>query len=186
MHFWRAAARRLPVLGGREGLPAESMIARAVRHQVIAARNALVHRGTRAGRHPPHHQRRVERLEPFLAPAEKTAVYGLPDEALPRLDVFPHSQVRQHVGIVIDGHAHGIAALVLQPPDEALDLLRQSVHPRDILGEFAHARIVERILDPRDGELGEMADAGHFSPAASAIGSECGLAAYWSMRSSIS
>jgi hypothetical protein len=49
-----------------------------------------------------------------------------------------------------------MAAVILQPPDETFDGLGQAVHARDIVGEFLHARIVERIFDPRDVELGQV------------------------------
>ena len=48
--------------------------------------------------------------------------------------------------------------------------LGQPVHALDILDELAHARIIERIADPRDVELGEMAVA--FRHAADSLGAQ--------------
>jgi hypothetical protein len=86
----------------------------------------------------------------------ETLVQGLPDKALERFDRFPHRQVRQNGRIVIDAHVHGVAAVVLQPPHEAGDLVSEPVHALDVVDEFAHAQIIERISNPRDVELGQL------------------------------
>jgi hypothetical protein len=49
-----------------------------------------------------------------------------------------------------------MTAFVLQPPHEAGNLIGKSVHPIDVFDELAHARIIERIANPRDIELGQM------------------------------
>ena len=92
-----------------------------------------------------------------FAAGVEALVQRLPDEALQRLHIFPHRQIRQNGRVVIDSHVHGMPALVLQTPDEAGHLLGKTVHAFDVVDEFGHARIIERITDPRDVELGEMA-----------------------------
>ncbi len=138
-------------------LPAERMLAWAMRDQMIEPRNAFRHVGPMSGGNPPQDQRGLDRREPFLAPGKETPVQCLPDKAFQRLDIFPHRQIRQDGRVIVDPHVHRVAAFVLQPPHEALDLVGKPVHAFDILDELAHARIVERIADPRDIELGEVA-----------------------------
>ena len=50
-----------------------------------------------------------------------------------------------------------MAAFILQPPDETVDLLGQRVDARDIVDELGHARVIQRVADARDVELGKMA-----------------------------
>src|SRR5262245_1404213 len=128
------------------------MITWAMRDQVVEPRNAFRHIGTMPCRNPPQHQRGLDRYEEFFAAGKETPVQGLPDKALQRFDAFPHSQVRQDGRVVIDEHVHRVPALVMQPPDEALDLVRETMYPIHVLDELAHARIIERITDPRDVE----------------------------------
>src|SRR5579885_137018 len=170
------AALRRPKLGISELRPAESVVARAARLEMIESLDALLERRAFVLRHPPQHQRRLDRLEPVLAAAIETAVHGLPDEAFERGGAFPNGQVRQDGRIAVDRHVHGVAAVVLQPPDEAVDLLGQGVDALHVVDELRHARIVERVADARDVELGEVHRA---YSAACAVGSRtapCGSA----------
>src|SRR5262249_27411080 len=132
------------------------MIARAMRDQVIEPRNALRHIGTVPRRNPPQHQRGLDRSEPFFTADKETPVQGLPDEALQGFDAFPDCQVRQDGRIIVDTHVHRVAALILKPPDETFYLVGQTIHPVDVLDKLAHARVFERITDPRNVELGKM------------------------------
>src|SRR5262245_42726516 len=133
------------------------MIAWAMRDQVVKPRDAFRHVGTMPRRNPPQHQRSLDRYEEFFAADKETTLQGVPGKALQRFHAFPHRQVRQDGRVVIDAHVHRVPALVMQPPDEALDLVRETMYPVHVLDELAHARIIERITDPRDVELGEMA-----------------------------
>src|SRR5262245_12993593 len=126
------------------------MIAWAMRDQVVKPRDAFRHVRTMPRRNPPQHQRGLDRYEEFFAADKEAPVQGLPDKALQRFHAFPHRQVRQDGRVVIDTHVHRVSALVLQPPDEAFDLVRETMYPVHVLDELAHARIIERITDPRD------------------------------------
>src|SRR5690242_1738071 len=130
-----------------------------MRNQMVETRHPLCHRGTMRGGDPPQHQGCLDGREPLFAARIKTLVQGLPYETLERLHIFPHCQVRQNGRIVIDPHVHGVAARVLQAPDKARNIVGKTIHPSDVVDEFAHPRIIERIADPRDVELGEMAAA---------------------------
>src|SRR4029077_6946022 len=145
----------------RNALPAEGVVAWATRFKLIEPRYGFRQIGPMPGRNPPQHQRGFDRLKPFAAAATKTPMQRLPDEALKRLDVFPNGKVRQNARVVIDRHVHGMTTGVLQTPDETIDLLRELVHTLDVLDKLGHARIVERIANPRDVELGQMTGAGH-------------------------
>src|SRR5262245_4183422 len=50
----------------------------------------------------------------------------------------------------------GVAAVVLEPPDEAWRMFRNRVDPIEIVDEVGHARVVERVADASDIELGEV------------------------------
>src|SRR5262245_12113150 len=106
------------------------------------------------GPDPPQDQRGLDRSEPFLSPSVEALMQGLPDETLQRLHIFPDRQVWQDCRVVIDAHVHGMPALILQAPDEPGDFVRQAIYSLDIVDEFRHPRIIERVTNPRDVELG--------------------------------
>src|SRR5262249_11622329 len=114
------APRRLPELRGRQALPAEGVVARAVAPQVLEPLDRFPHRWCVPNRHPPHHEvGAVELLEPLVATAVEALVYRLPDVSLERLDGRPDRHVDRHPRIVRIGPiVGGVAARILQPPDE--------------------------------------------------------------------
>src|SRR6266498_815956 len=74
--------------------------------------------------HPPHDEvRPVQRLEPFGPAAVDTLVHGLPHKTFQRFDRFPHRHVQEHARIVESVDGGGVAAVVLEPPDEAWRVL---------------------------------------------------------------
>src|SRR5215470_4375321 len=147
------APRVFPESRAGNVLPAERIPARPMRDQVVEARNTFSHARTMTRRNPPHDQRGLDRGKPFLAPCVEALMQGLPDEAFKRLDRFPDRQVWQDGLVVINAHVHGVTAVILQPPYEPGDFIGEPVHSFNIVDEFAHARIVEWISDPRNIKL---------------------------------
>src|SRR5258707_7360847 len=54
----------------------------------------------------------------------------------------------------VDGS--GVAAVILEPPHEAWRVLGNRVDAVEIVDEVGHARVVERIADASDIQLGEV------------------------------
>src|SRR4029077_880420 len=174
--------------------PAERVIRRAVRGQMLKPLLRLADRRQMTGRHPPRDEMRcIHCVEPFRPPAIKALVHRLPDKALQRFDVFPNREIDRHVPIVEGTKIGGVVALVLEPPHKALRALGQSIHEVEIVHEIGHARIVGPIVKPTDVELCEVARVVHSSYSAASVtggGSKTpmvsGLAVYRSIRRSIS
>src|SRR5262245_50467614 len=113
--------------------------------------------GQMTRRHPPHDEvRPIQRLEPFRPATVDTLVYRLPDETFQGFDRFPHRHVQEQARIVESVDGGGVAAVVLEPPDEAWRVLGNRIDTVEIVDEVGHARVVERIADASDIELGEM------------------------------
>src|SRR5262249_59927914 len=67
-----------------------------------------------------------------------------------------HTDMFKSTRIVESMDGGGVAAVVLEPPDEARRVLGNRVDPVEIVDEVGHARVVERAADASDIELGEV------------------------------
>src|SRR5436190_10216537 len=115
------ASAGLPRLRGRQALPAEGNITRAILPEALQPLDGLLHRGLVTRRHPPHHEiGPIHLVEPLVPTAVEALVHGLPDVALERLNALPHRDIQDDPRIVERMDAGCVAAVVLQTPDEPL------------------------------------------------------------------
>src|SRR5271154_5644684 len=109
------------------------------------------------GRYRPHDEMRRRRLfEPFTLAVVELLVDRHPDKALQRLDALPHRQVDRHGRVARRTDGSRIVAVVLEPPHESLAALGESVDAIEVRHERRHARIVRRITEPANVELGDV------------------------------
>src|SRR5215471_10033644 len=133
--------------------------------------------------------RTIHALEPFLFPSIEALVHGLPDKAFQRLDAFPDRHIGDDARVIERLDVRCVPGLVLEPPHESFRALGEPVHQGQIVHEVRHARIIDGMTNASDVELRqiELRRVLHRShSAATRTGSGCGLAAYWSIRRSIS
>src|SRR5262245_42217986 len=102
------AARRLPYFRVRNLFPAERVIARPMRDEMVKPCDAFRHYGTVTDGNPPKDQRGLHWDKPFFAADIEALVQRLPDKALQGRHIFPDGQVRQEGRIVIDQDIHGV------------------------------------------------------------------------------
>src|SRR5208282_2186114 len=142
----------------RQVTPPECEIAVAVPRQMCEPRHCFVKVRNMPGLDRPQHEMRPRQcLEPFGLAIVELLVHRRPNEALQRFNTFPHRQVDRR-GWVSRGADRGcIVALVLEAPHESLAALCESVDPVEIPHKPRHPRIVRRIAEPADVELGDMA-----------------------------
>src|ERR1700722_7948158 len=176
----RCASRGLPQLRGRNALPAERAVARTVSRQIFEPLLRFVEGRQMARRNPPHHgMRSFVFTEPFLASAIKALVHGLINETFERFGAFPYRQIDRHLRIGKRPEIGGVAAVVLQTPDKTLAALGEHIDQVEIVHEVGHARIVGRVAEAADIELGKMSGCVHRAhSAATETGSGCGVGVY--------
>ena len=130
--------------------------------QSVEPRPRLGQRRPMTGRHPPQHRNRAARLvEPFGAAAQEARVLAAEHEGAQRLDILPHGHVDDHLRPERLLQRGRIAAVVLQPPDEARARVAQRVDPLQIGHELGHDRIIERRARAGDVELRQVPGIGH-------------------------
>src|SRR2546423_236262 len=139
----------------RNGVEGEDVVARPVLLQVPQPRLGLVDRRHLVLGDPPEHIAPLPLvLEPHAPLAQHPGVGRPVGELLQRLDRLPDREVEDDRLVLEDAHRGRVAAVVLEPPDEALGLVGEGVHHREALDELAHDRVVERPHFLRDVELG--------------------------------
>src|ERR1700722_20140949 len=121
--------------------------------------------------------RRPRVFEPISLAVVELLVDCRPHKALQRFHALPRRQVDRHRRVAHRTDGSRIVAVVLEPPHEPFAALGESVDAIEVRHERRHARIVRRIAEPADVELGDVTR--HAYSAATSTGSLCGLAAYW-------
>src|SRR5687767_14210155 len=137
--------------------PTEGVVAVSVGLEVGQPSLALVHcRQVSVGHGPDHQLRRRHRLKPLCLAAVEAFVDRLEDEGLELLHAGPDAHAGDDDWICerakIDRSV--VAAVANKAPDKARHPFRHGVDPAKIVDELRHARIVERIAEPRDVKLG--------------------------------
>lgn len=98
---------------------AEGRGRRSVRPEVSEPGDGLVHRRDPPLKDPPQAQDRLHRrLEELAAAAEELHVRRAVGEVRQGVDRLPQAEVEDLQGVLEGGDAGGVAALVLEPPDE--------------------------------------------------------------------
>src|SRR5215831_2277099 len=115
------AARRSPQFCRCHVLPAERMLARPVRLEMLEPPDRLGDARPAASRHVPEDEiGAVELLEPFGLAGVEARVHGLPHELLQRLHALPDRQVDRHARIALERTGVGrVAGRIRVAPHEA-------------------------------------------------------------------
>ena len=110
-------------------------------------------------------QRRSARAfdEPLAPSPEEIAVDTAICKALERLEGFPQGEVDDHQRVVEDADVGGIAGVRLQPPEITRRAFSGTVHERKGINEIADPRIIDRMAQRGDVELGEVATSRRFT-----------------------
>jgi hypothetical protein len=93
-------------------------------------------------------------LEPLAAAAHDLQVAAVVDEAPERVEVLPDGHVHDQAVVAERLDRGGVAAVVLQPPDEARSGVRQGVDGLQQGDELGQLSRVERRARQRDVQLG--------------------------------
>ncbi len=99
---------------------------------------------------------RAEKLEPFLAALDEAPVNGLVRELVEGFRRLPDRHVHDDRGIFVSRDLCGVAAFVLEPPDKAGTLFGECVDAIEIVDELGDARVVDRMEETADVDLGEV------------------------------
>src|SRR5580700_5484250 len=109
------------------------------------------------GWYRPHDEMRHPRLfEPISLAVVELLVDCRPHKALERFHALPHREVNRHGWVARGTDSSRIVAVVLEPPHEPLAALGESVDAIEVRHERRHARIIRRIAEPADVELGDV------------------------------
>ena len=103
----------------------------------------------------------IWQLEPGFAPTHHLGVGAPIDEIEQRVDGLPDRHVDDHHRVVEGAEIGGITALVLKPPNEAGGSIGARIDRIQAGDESGHGRMIERMMHPRDVDLGDLHLVGH-------------------------